>query len=74
MTSETQDFLQTAHLLLGLTREELKRRIDAGLIDPEILKSQLIQSSEELKREVICENVIELKSLEQIDKFVEEAE
>lgn len=69
---ETNAFMQTAHLLLGITREELKRRIASGIVDPEILKSQVEQHSEEVKLEATSEKIIELNSLEQIDIFSEE--
>ena len=58
-----------AHLYLGLTRRELKRRLELGQIDPEILKAQLDQNSRELKLDALSERWIELKSLDQVDKF-----
>ena len=66
MNSETMNY---AHLYLGLTRRELKRRLELGQIDPEILKAQLDQNSRELKLDALSERWIELKSLDQVDKF-----
>ena len=67
MNSDTMNY---AHLYLGLTRRELKRRLELGQIDPEILKAQLDQNSRELKLDALSERWIELKSLDQVDKFV----
>ena len=58
-----------AHLYLGLTRQELARRISAGLIDPQILKAQIDQNAYEIKLEALCEKWIELQSLGQVDKY-----
>ena len=66
MNSQTMNY---AHLYLGLTRRELKRRLELGQIDPEILKAQLDQNSRELKLDALSERWIELKSLDQVDKF-----
>ncbi|MBC7467012.1 MAG: hypothetical protein H7256_13570 [Bdellovibrio sp.] len=66
MNSET---MKNAHLYLGLTRRELKRRLELGQIDPQILKAQLDQNSRELKLDALSERWIELKSLDQVDKF-----
>ena len=67
MNSEA--FMKTAHLLLGLSRKELQRRVKSGQVDPQILQSQLEQNSQETKLEALCEKWIELKSLEQADIF-----
>lgn len=58
-----------AHLLLGLTKQELARRVALGLINPEILKAQLDQNARDLKLEALCERHIELQSLSQVDKY-----
>ena len=58
-----------AHLYLGLTRKELARRLQLGLINPEILKSQLDQNVQDLKLEALCEKYIQMQSLEQVDKY-----
>ncbi len=57
------------HLLLGLTRTELKKRLKQGLIDPHILNNQIHDSSNELKLDALCESWIESHSMEQVDKF-----
>lgn len=67
MNSQSQ-FLQTAHLLLGLTRKEFEKRLSAGLIDPQILKLQLEQNSQETQLSTLCEKWIEMQSLEQVDQ------
>lgn len=64
------DIMNYAHLYLGLTRQELKRRLELGQLDPQILKAQLEQNQRELKLEALSERWIELKSLDQVDKFV----
>lgn len=67
----SDNFMQTAHLLLGLSRQEIQRRLSSGQLDPQILKAQIEQNSQELKLEAGCEKWIELNSLEQADKFYE---
>jgi hypothetical protein len=67
----SDNFMQTAHLLLGLTRKELQRRMHTGQIDPQILKAQIEQNSQETKLDAICEKWMSLRSLEQVDKFAE---
>ena len=57
------------HLYLGLTRNELKRRLTMGLIDPEILKHQIADYNSELKLNALSEAWIEAQSMEQVDKF-----
>ena len=66
---DTETFMKTAHLLLGLTRHEFERRMNSGLIDPQILMAQMEQHSQEMQLEAMCEKWIELRSLEQVDKF-----
>ncbi len=58
-----------AHLYLGLTRQELARRMSLGQINPQLLKAQLDQSAQEVKLEAMCEKWIEMQSLEQVDKY-----
>ena len=67
----SDNFMQTAHLLLGLSRQEVQRRVNSGKLDPLLLKAQIDQNSQELKLETRCEKWIELNSLEQADKFSE---
>jgi hypothetical protein len=56
------------HLHMGLTRTELKRRLDLGLIDPQILNSQVLESAQELKLDALCDSWIESHSVDQVDK------
>ena len=65
----SDNFMQTAHLLLGLSRQEVQRRVNSGKLDPLLLKAQIDQNAHELKLETRCEKWIELNSLEQADKF-----
>ena len=58
------------HLHMGLTRAELKRRLDLGLIDPQVLNSQVHEFSQELKLDALCESWIESHSMEQVDKYL----
>ncbi len=67
----SDNFMQTAHLLLGLSRQEVQRRVNSGKLDPLLLKAQIDQNAHELKLESRCEKWIELNSLEQADKFSE---
>ena len=67
MTRES--FTRNAHLYLGITRQELSRRLSLGMVDIEILKAQIEQNSRETKLETACELKIKLGSLEQVDKF-----
>lgn len=67
----SDNFMQTAHLLLGLSRQEFQRRLKSGQIDPLILKAQIDQNSQETKLEARCEKWIDLHSLDQADKFSE---
>ena len=66
---QKDNFMETAHLLLGLTRQELQRRVTCGQLDPQILKAQIEQNSVETKLEAMCEKWIAMNSLEQVDKF-----
>lgn len=65
----TDRFLETAHLLLGITRTEFVRRLNAREIDLDVLRNQIEHRAQETRLEAICEKWIELQSLEQIDKF-----
>lgn len=65
----TERFLQHAHLLLGITRAEFVRRLEAREVDPEVLRNQIEHRAQEVRLEALCEKWIELRSLEQIDKF-----
>lgn len=64
-----EKFIENAHLFLGITREEFRRRVNAGEIDLEILKNQIDHNSQEMRLEALCEKWLDMRSLEQIDKF-----
>mgnify|MGYP001552951891 CR=1 FL=1 len=68
---KSHPFLQRAHLLLGVSRREVERRVSLGQIDPEILMAQLEQSSRELQMGVACERRIETESLTQVEQFAD---
>ncbi len=68
MSSEL--FNKNAHLYLGISRLEFSRRVRDGLIDCEILKSQIEQNSNELQLDSACEILLSSQSIDQIDKFL----
>jgi hypothetical protein len=61
--------LEHLSLVLGLTKSELKRRIELGLIDPQILNKQVSEYSAELKLDSLCESMAELQNVEQFDRY-----
>ncbi len=61
--------MDTARLFLGLTRKELQRRIESGQLDLHLITSQLDHYSNELRLESSTEQWLDLKSLDQVDKF-----
>lgn len=65
---KTEQLLSNLHLHLGLTRAELRRRLELGLIDPQILKLQINDYSNELKLEALCTQWLETHSEDQVDK------
>lgn len=64
-----EDFKRKAHLLLGLTRKEFERRLNAGLVDCELLKSQMEQNALELELESKCEKLLATQAVDQLDKY-----
>jgi hypothetical protein len=64
-----EEFKQNAHLFLGLTRKEFERRLQQGLIDCELLKSQIEQNAHELELETTCEKYLSKNAVDQIDIF-----
>ncbi|OFZ30391.1 MAG: hypothetical protein A2622_08245 [Bdellovibrionales bacterium RIFCSPHIGHO2_01_FULL_40_29] len=58
-----------ARLCLGLSRQELRRRIELGQVDIQILNAQLDNYSHEIKLDALAEKWLELNSLDQVDKF-----
>ncbi len=67
---ESEARYRYAHHLLGLTRQELARRLRLGQVDPQILNAQIDENAREVKLESLCEKWIESHSLEQVDKDV----
>lgn len=67
--THSEELYRYAHLYLGLTRQELARRLSLGQIDPQILRAQLDQNADEVKLEALCEKWLETHSLEQVDKY-----
>lgn len=61
--------LEHLSLILGLTKSELKRRIELGLIDPQILNKQVSEYSAELKLDALCDSWTELQNAEQFDRY-----
>lgn len=61
--------LEHLSLILGLTKTELKRRLDLGQIDPQILNRQVSEYSQELKLDALCDSWTELKNVEQFDRY-----
>lgn len=66
---DTEKLNPYAHLYLGLTRQELAKRLTLGQIDPQILRAQLDQNAQEVILDALCEQWLEQKSLEQVDKY-----
>lgn len=65
--------LEHLSLILGLTKNELKRRLDLGQIDLQILNRQISEYSQELKLDALCDSWTELsrelKNVEQFDRY-----
>lgn len=61
--------LEHLSLVLGLTKNELKRRLELGQIDPQILNKQVSEYAHELKLDSLCDSWTELKNVEQFDRY-----
>lgn len=65
--------LEHLSLILGLTKTELKRRLDLGQIDPQILNRQVSEYSQDLKLNALCDSWtqvnVELKNVDQFDRY-----
>jgi hypothetical protein len=60
---------ENLHLYLGLTRNELKRRLELGLLDPQALKSQVEDYSSEIKLQALSEQWLDdHKSEDQVER------
>ncbi len=55
------------HLYLGLTKNELKRRLELGLIDSKAIQSQISKYSLELKLNALTEQWLSDHQREQIE-------
>jgi hypothetical protein len=55
------------HLYLGLTRNELKRRLELGLIDSKAIKSQIADYSLDLKLNALTEQWLADHQREQVE-------
>ena len=61
--------LEHLSLIMGLTKAELKRRMELGQIDQQILNRQVSEYSQELKLDALCDSWTELKNHEQFDRY-----
>lgn len=61
--------LEHLSLVLGLTKTELKRRLELGQIDPQILNKQVSEYAQGLKLDALCDSWTELKNHEQFDRY-----
>lgn len=57
------------HLYLGLTRNELKRRIELGLIDPKSIEFQVNDYSTNIKLQALSEQWLEDHKADQVDQY-----
>ncbi len=69
---EQKNLLENAHLYLGISKQEVERRLSTGQMDLQLLESQLEMHCKEMLLEVISERLIENKDLAQVDKFLTE--
>ena len=70
-----ENFKKNAHLYFGLSKQEFARRLSLGLIDLELLKSQVEQNALEIELDKHCEIHLQKNSIEQVDKndFLEDS-
>lgn len=62
--------LEYLHLYLGLTRAELKRRIELGQLDFHAIESQINDQSDEIKLQALCDRWLDRhRQDEQVDKY-----
>lgn len=68
--------LEHLSLVMGLTKNELKRRLELGQIDPQILNKQVSEYSHELKLDALCDSWIQHggkhSQIEQFDRYDEQ--
>lgn len=60
--------LEHLSLVLGLTKSELKRRMELGQIDPQVLNKQVSEYSENIKLDALCDTWTELNNVDQFDR------
>lgn len=61
--------LENLHLYLGLTKSELKRRLELGLLDLQALRNQIEDYSSEVKLQALSEQWLEdHKAEDQVDR------
>ncbi len=60
--------LEHMSLILGLTKSELKKRLDIGLLDPQILNRQINEYSDEIKLDALCDSWMSHKKFDQVDQ------
>ncbi len=60
--------LEHMSLILGLTRIELKKRLDAGLLDREILNCQINEYSNDIKLDSLCDSWLGRKVFDRVDQ------
>lgn len=61
--------LEHLSLILGLTKSELKKRLELGLIDQQILNRQINEYSNDIRLDVLCDAWQFRHDFEQIDKY-----
>lgn len=62
--------LEHLSLILGLTKNELRRRLELGLIDAEVLNKQVSEYSRHLKLDALCDSWHEKqKIMNEIDPY-----
>lgn len=55
---------------MGLTRSELKRRLEMGKLDFHAIESQIADQSEEIKLQALCDQWLQTHQQdEQVDKY-----
>jgi len=61
--------LEHMSLILGLTKSELKKRLELGLIDQQILNQQINEYSNDIRLDALCDAWQFRHDFEQIDKY-----
>jgi len=61
--------LEHLSLIMGLTKSELKKRLELGQIDPQLLNQQVSEYSNDLKLDALCDAWNFRYDFEQIDKY-----